>query len=879
MQENKVHNIKGLTFRAKIPKYFRIGALGALAITALIVGIGFYRARSGGEFRMKGFPTALSQDVIASVNGYERREMDGDVLKYYVKADKATTFADNHQELENAFLQIFDETGQQSDQIAARKAVYIPNENKNFTAYFDGDVNITTRDGLHVKTSQITYKKEDETATAEEHVEFERENVRGKSLGTIVKIKEKRLELLNDVEVETFESAELAKSNISQTKLNAGYAVYDQLNEKIELHSGVTARILGRGRSNNTPQTVNIRSERANAFLIAKNQGSRELSTFELFNNVQIDTGRPDDKPTTITSGYAKYDKIADRFDLRDAVHIITVKDEMPTDIRSDAAMYEQNIGNVSLEGNAQITQGSELLRGDNIAAELNDAKKLKNAQVKGNAYLKQVTPERTAEVSGSELKAAFNEDQHLISVKSVGLSTAVLTPGKPAEYSKVTMSAQKAISLSFKGEGLMEVMQTDGRTTIKLDVPDNSADAANKSITADMVKTIFSPNGKDITKAEAVGNAELFVEPLKAAAQNYRTTINAPHFECEFFPTGNNAKNCTAAAKTKTVRVPTVQAETRGNQTIIADKLSANFSEKTKDIESLEAIGNAKFTELDRNAISDQISFNQLDQIVRLRGGEPTVWDSKARVKAREIDWDTKNQRSSLRVGVSTTYYSQNKTGGATPFTETDKPVYLTAEFADFDHQAETGTYSGNARAWQDNNYVRADRLLIFQKQAEFIAEGNVQSLLYNAKRKEAGKESNIPIYAASKKMTYNRDKRVLRYEGDVDIRQGTDRIIGGVANAFLSQTNELERTEIENNVIITQPNRRANADFAQYIVAEDSVVLRGNPARVEDAENGSSQGGELTIYLKQNKVIGIGKSKQNSAGRTRSVYKVKNN
>jgi hypothetical protein len=38
---------------------------------------------------MKGFPTSLSKDIIAQVNGYERREMEGDRVKYYIKADKA----------------------------------------------------------------------------------------------------------------------------------------------------------------------------------------------------------------------------------------------------------------------------------------------------------------------------------------------------------------------------------------------------------------------------------------------------------------------------------------------------------------------------------------------------------------------------------------------------------------------------------------------------------------------------------------------------------------------------------------------------------------------------------------------------------------------
>jgi hypothetical protein len=75
---------------------------------------------------MKAFPTTLSTDVVGTVNDYERREMEGDVLKYYIKADKGTTFSDNHQELENVYLEVYDAATGLADKITADKAVYIP---------------------------------------------------------------------------------------------------------------------------------------------------------------------------------------------------------------------------------------------------------------------------------------------------------------------------------------------------------------------------------------------------------------------------------------------------------------------------------------------------------------------------------------------------------------------------------------------------------------------------------------------------------------------------------------------------------------------------------------------------------------------------------
>lgn len=862
--------VKRAHTRARLPQYFRVAAVAALALTMLGIGVGFYRARNRTEFRMKGFPTALSKDVVAQVTGYERREVEGDVIKYYIKADKATTFADNHQELENVFLQVFDAAGS-SDQITAAKAVYVPEENKNFTAYFAGNVNIETRDALKVNTEQITYSKADETASADEQVSFERENVRGTSFGALVNVLAKRLELLKDVRIEASESSISADKNVT---IEAGYAAYDQQSEVIELRDGVRTNVLSKNGSADT------NSNRAQVYLARKPDGTaREVKKLELFDNVRIAARQGGGKPTNITSTFAVYDRSIERFDLRGGVSIVTVEDEKPTDIKADSAVYEQPYGRILMDGNAAVTQEGNLIKGDRITAELYPTKKLKNSVVRGNGFLRQTIPERTTEISAPELNASFGENQQLVAANAIGNGTAVLIPAVAADYSKVTMSALTAIRAFFKGEGQIDRIVTEGRTTIQLDAPEGNAEAATKRVTADTVRTFFDADGKNMQKAEAVGDAELYIEPLQARPRNYKTTVNAPRFDCDFYPTGNNARSCVAGLKTKTVRVPTAPADSRGTQSLLADRLVAGFNPQTRDVERLDAVGNAKFTELDRSALSDEISFTQSDEIIRLRGGEPTVWDSRARARAKEIDWDTRNERSMLRGQVGTTYYSQKQTGGATPFGQGDKPVYITADSGEFDHRAETALFTGNARGWQENNYVRAERFFIQQREGQFTAEGSVQSLLYSAKRRESGRESNVPVYASSRRMTYNRDGRSLRYETDVDIRQGTDRIVGGTANVFLDDKGEVARTDIENGVVITQPNRRAAGDYAQYVAANQTITLRGNPARVEDAQSGSSEGGQLTVFLEENRVVSEGKTKQNTSGRTRSVYKVKEN
>lgn len=910
IQRKKVSNLK---LRARTPAFMRSLALVALAVTILAIGYGFYRARGKPEFMMKGMPTQLSKDVIATVTGYERRETDGDRVKYFIKADKATTFSDNHQELENVYLEVYNEESDVPDKITASQAVYIPAENKNFNAYFMGAVNVETRDGLLVKSEKISYDKATEIAESEDQTQFARQNISGKSFGARVFVKDKRLELLRDVEINAFgdespENSELSNANLQSARITAARAVVEQNAGRIELEQNVFINLQPKANAGEFSQPTDVRAQKATAFFTdkqinklelseaveiyqkptganpkyAKTRANRavadiegELKRIELHENVEIETASTDSRATRIRSGLAIYEKPADRFELKNGAEIITIEDEQPTTVRSQEAVYEQTAGKIFLNGNAEITQAETYVKGDALTAELFPNKKVKNAFARGNAYLKQTATDRTTEVSANELNAFYAENQQIQNASAVGSAKVAMIPAQAQDYNKVTMFAPNAVRLAFVNNVLNQ-MQTDGRTAIVMTAPPNKPDAANRKLTADTVKTVLNSNGRDLLRAEAVGNAELYVEPLQARAENYKTTITAPRFDCDFYE-GSNAKICTAGRKTKTVQEPMAAGAKRGTRTLTAEKLTANFNRDSQDIERFDAAGNAKFSESDRNGLAEQLTFTRSDETVRLRGGEPTVWDSQARAKAAEIDWDTRGEKSFLRGRVSTTYYSQKQTGGATPFGDQSAPVYVTSERADFDHRAEVGVYLGNVRAWQENNYIRSEKLILNQKTKRMDGEGKVQSLLYNAKRQEGDKEINQPVYAASERIVYTDENRLLRYEGSVDIRQGTDRIIAGVADVFLNDKNEVSQTVAQNNVVITQPNRRAVGEYAQYTAADEVVVLRGNPASVEDSAQGASQGAQLTVYMRDNRIVGQGAAKPNSAGRIRSVYKVK--
>jgi lipopolysaccharide export system protein LptA len=551
-----------------------------------------------------------------------------------------------------------------------------------------------------------------------------------------------------------------------------------------------------------------------------------------------------------------------------------------PITIKAAQARFLQEWMLLSFFGGVTAEQETELMSGDTLNAIVTEQKKVQRLELRGNSYLRTMQQGRAAEVHAIDIDFYLDKDQRLervVAMKDVRSQT--LDADSQMQLSGATM-----VEVHFQAQAdrsVLSQMRSEGRTVVNLGAPQSKANdprAANKRLTADNIKLVWRTNGRDLEKAEAVGNAELFVDPVNKNAQADKKTLTAPRFDCDFFETGNLAKTFVATAGAKAVVEPVQPNDRRGARTLTADKMTASFVRETQDVDRFDAQGNSKFNEFDRNGTSANMSYTAAEDMVKLRGGEPTVWDSRGRTKAIELDSDLRNHISYSRGKTATTYYSQEQTNNAVPFGKTKSPVYISSDRGEFHHDQAYAVYTGNARAWQDDNFVRSDKLTIYINDKKMEASGRVQSGLYNARKRAQNASENVPVFASSDWMNYSEPNRVLHYEGNVDIRQGTDRITSGLADVYLSkETNDMERTVAERNVVLTQPNRKGTGDWVQYTTADEVAVLRGNPARVEDVEQGSTEGGRLTVYVREGRVVADDQRGPQSPGRVKSVHKIR--
>ena len=552
-----------------------------------------------------------------------------------------------------------------------------------------------------------------------------------------------------------------------------------------------------------------------------------------------------------------------------------------PVGIKAAHGVFEQQSMQLVFTGGVTVEQEADILSGDNITAFINEQKRLQRAEIRGNSYMRVMDPGRAAEVHAVNMDFFLDQDQRL----ERALATSDIAARTLEGDADVQVSGSNSLEVTFQPQGdssLLKQMVAGGRSVITMSAPKSKANdphAASKRLTANEVKLTWRSTGRDLEKAEASGDGELFIEPVVTSARAERKKLNAPQFDCDFFEAGNLARSCKASGGAKAALDPMQPTPNRGTRTLTSQTMTTVFLKDTQDIERVDAQGDGKFNENDRNGLAANVSYVAADQTVRLRGGEPTVWDSRGRTKAIELDADLANNVSYARGKTTTTYYSQEQTNGAAPFSKTKSPVYIASERGEFHHESGQAIYMGNARAWQDDNYVRGDKLVMYVNDKRMEASGHVQSAIYNAKRRaDNGGNTVVPVFASADSMFYTDPDRTIHYEGNVDIKQATDRMTSGVADVYLQkETNEMEKTIAQRNVVLTQPTRKGSGDWVEYTAADEVAVLKGNPARVDDVEQGNTEGNRLTLSVRDGKVTADDARGPLAPGRVRSTHKIR--
>ncbi|HEX9917517.1 MAG TPA: LPS export ABC transporter periplasmic protein LptC, partial [Pyrinomonadaceae bacterium] len=282
-----------------------------------------------------------------------------------------------------------------------------------------------------------------------------------------------------------------------------------------------------------------------------------------------------------------------------------------PVKIRAPRGDFDQARMQLVFSGGATAEQDADVMSGETLSGFVNEQKRLRRIEARGNSYLRTMDPGRAAEVSSVNMDFNFDANQQLQDALA-NENVRVRTLDADAE---MQLNAPTSLQVLFAAAGeqsLLKEMQTGGRSVITLAAPRtraNDPQAANKKLTANAVKLFWRATGKDLERAEAVGDAELVVEPVQQTALADRKTLNAPRFDCSFFEAGNLAREFNATGGAKAVLVPVQQGTARAVRTVTSQKMTASFARDTQDVDRLDAHGEAQFNAADQNGQAETVT------------------------------------------------------------------------------------------------------------------------------------------------------------------------------------------------------------------------------------------------------------------------------
>ena len=486
----------------------------------------------------------------------------------------------------------------------------------------------------------------------------------------------------------------------------------------------------------------------------------------------------------------------------------------------------------------------------------------------------------RTAVFSGDvEIKLARAEDRH--SDSSDPNQTSAQPDQKPQEW-PMRGNAGRVV-LDFSGKNLLTKVHAEDH--VKLLQHQNTTSAQDLELTAQgmdffMADLSRAKQESHLDRAETSGTAEITIRP--AAGKGPQTVVTAAKFDAHF----DGAGQFTSVHGAPDARIVS-QNPGEPDRVSTSRVLDATFQPGT-GIQSIVQQGSVAYVDGERKAWGDRARYTPADQVLVLTGS-PRVTDGGMTTTANSMRLNRATGDAFADGDVKTTY-SDLKPQPSGALLSSSSPIHVTARSMSVHGSSAIALYTGDARLWQDANVVQAQSIEFDRDHRSMVADGKavagsnptVSTVLIQTERSADGTpEKSTPIAITSARLTYADNDRRAHFEGDVVARGSDVTITAKKVDAFLearghasqsqSGAGKLEKIVAHDEVVVTQPDRRATGDLLTYTAADDKFVLTGGPPSIFDAEHGKITGVSLTFFRRDDRVLVEGNNSSPTVTQTR--------
>ena len=278
------------------------------------------------------------------------------------------------------------------------------------------------------------------------------------------------------------------------------------------------------------------------------------------------------------------------------------------------------------------------------------------------------------------------------------------------------------------------------------------------------------------------------------------------------------------------------------------------SFGPDGKTIETAVLDGGVTLAEGTRTSVrAPRATLRALDESAVFAGtiDEPARYeDEKTRVLANVLTWFRRDERIEGAGNVKTTFRGRDGseilggTSGAPVSSESD---FLRVTLAD-----RRVLLTGSVTAWQEENVLRAQSLLLDDRDRSLRAEGNVRTT-FRRKRIDPKTKTGIveTVAASGSVLTHREADRLMRIEGSSSVSSGSWVMKADVTDVVLGPDRTVDYAEARGSVVVEDraDKRRGEGAMATWRPQADAITLEGKPATAFDGKGNRMTGARLTF------------------------------
>lgn len=520
---------------------------------------------------------------------------------------------------------------------------------------------------------------------------------------------------------------------------------------------------------------------------------------------------------------------------------------------------YMKFTGEARLEGDGQITVAD-----DATAFLTEDDERVTRMELRGNSRITgkpgQSGPQ---DMRARDIDLAYAEDGRTLQSARLIENASVQLPGDKGKTGR--RIAGKAIDIA---------LAPDGSTVTNL--------VANEQVQVDL-----PPDGE--TPARTIKSASLLATGPPGAG------IQAATFSGDVEYRENRAARGKLAAIDRTARSMRLDVKTK-----------PGFG----DIEQATFHNNVRFTNGPNTTAESPyavyaIAHDRLD----LNPGEgntgrgPHVSDGRLSIEARNIQMTLATQGMKADTRVRSLMLAQSKPAKPEPpqgtaqsaasqppakpvkvpsMMKQNEPVNVQSNRLDYDGAKSVAIYDGNARLWQEDTEIRADRIVIEDKTGNLRATSKVVTSMKLSQAtdkasKAEKKPDPEPTNTTADELLYEDEKHRATYTGNAHMSGPSGDVTADRIELFLAeQGGELERAEADGNVVSRQEARRAYGKHLTYLAKDDTYTMTGSPVKIYDQTPTNcriTEGATLIFHRTGNTTIASGNDTTGQTTKTAPV------